>query len=88
MMVAEMVYGYKSKLVDIKIAFLHGQLEDEEIGFMDRPDRMAYESDKCLLLKKTIKGLVQCTRAFFKRFRNVLLEIGFEQSSADPCLMM
>jgi hypothetical protein len=88
MMVAEMVYGYKSKLIDIETAFLHGQLGDDEIVFMDCPNGMAHEPDECLLLKKTIYGLVQSARAFFKRFKDVLLEIGFNQSSADPCLMI
>jgi hypothetical protein len=88
MMVAEMVYKYKSKLIDIETAFLHGQLEDDEIVFMDCPHGMDHENDECLRLRKTIYGLVQSARAFFKRFRDVLLEIGFEQSSADPCLMI
>jgi transposase InsO family protein len=88
MMVAEMVYKYKSKLIDIETAFLHGQLEDDEIVFMDCPHGMDHEDDECLRLRKTIYGLVQSARAFFKRFRDVLLEIGFEQSAADPCLMI
>ena len=42
MMVAEMVYKYKSKLIDIETAFLHGQLEDDEIVFMDCPHAVLY----------------------------------------------
>jgi hypothetical protein len=88
MMVAEMVYKFKSKLIDIETAFLHGELGDDEIVFMDCPGGMQHNSDECLLLKKTIYGLVQSARAFFKKFKDVLLELGFEQSSADPCLMI
>ena len=88
MMIAEMVYKYKSKLIDIETVFLHGELEDDEIVFMDCPHGMDHQPDKCLQLKKTIYGLVQSARAFFKKFRDVLLAIGFEQSLADPCLMI
>jgi hypothetical protein len=84
MMVAEMVYKYKSKLIDIETAFLHGELEEDEIVFMDCPHGMKHKQDECLRLRKTIYGLVQSARAFFKRFKDVLLELGFEQSSADP----
>jgi Reverse transcriptase (RNA-dependent DNA polymerase) len=40
------------------------------------------------LLKKSLYGLVQSTRQFFKKLVAVLKSIGFSQSTADPCLLM
>ena len=38
-------------------------------------------------MTKTIYGLVQAARAFYKKLSNVLKQIGFEASLVDPCLM-
>jgi hypothetical protein len=76
-----MKYYNSSKLVDIKTAILHGELKDDELVFMDCPDGMEHEPNKCLRPNKT-------ERAFIKKFTNVLLIIGFLQSRADPCVMV
>jgi hypothetical protein len=48
-------------------------LEEDELVYMDcHPDGIEYEPDECLLLNKTIYGLVQSARAFFKKFNDVL----------------
>jgi hypothetical protein len=47
---------------------------------------MVHQDDECLLLEKMIYGLVQSARAYYKNFMAVLLEEGFTQSEADPCL--
>jgi hypothetical protein len=50
------------------------------------PKGMVRQEDECLLLEKMIYGLVQSARAYYKKFMAVLLEEGFTQSAADPCL--
>jgi hypothetical protein len=40
----------------------------------------------CCELKKAIYGLVQAARQWWKKFKEVLLQIGYKQSLADPCL--
>ena len=77
---------YKAIIVDVETAFLHGILEEGEEIYMDCPEGMEHQEDECVLLEKTIYGLVQSARAYYKKFTAVLLEEGFTQSAADPCL--
>jgi Reverse transcriptase (RNA-dependent DNA polymerase) len=72
-------------LLDVVTAFLHGQL-DEEI-FMTCPEGLLHESDDVVLLLKSLYGLVQSARQFFKKYISILKEIGFVQSIAEPCLL-
>jgi hypothetical protein len=57
---------------------------------MKCPDGMKIGEDECLLLKKTIYGLVQSARVFNQKFVNVVTseEIGMEQSMIDQCLFI
>jgi hypothetical protein len=55
---------------------------------MDCLPGMQRFEDECLLLQKTIYGLVQSGRQYFKTFTSVLIELGFEGGQVDPCLMM
>ena len=48
---------------------------------------MNYDSNNCLLLAKTIYGLVQSAREFYKKLISVLKSIGFKESMSDPCLL-
>jgi Reverse transcriptase (RNA-dependent DNA polymerase) len=40
----------------------------------------------CCKLKKAIYGLVQAVRQWWKKFKEVLLQMGYKPSLADPCL--
>jgi hypothetical protein len=77
---------YKAIIMDMEMAFLHGVLEKGEEIYMDCPKGMVCQEDECLLLEKTLYGLVPSARAYYKKFMAVLLEEGFMQSAADPCL--
>ena len=55
---------------------------------MDCPDGMNHEEDECLLLVKTIYGLVQLARAFHMTAKKALEKCGFKQSIVDPCLFV
>jgi Reverse transcriptase (RNA-dependent DNA polymerase) len=44
------------------------------------------ESTHCLELKKAIYGLVQAARQWWKKFKSVILDMGYKPSLADPCL--
>ena len=72
------------RLIDIETAFLHGLL-DEQI-YMDCPQGMECSEEECVLLLKALYGLVQSARQFYKKFREVLLSIGFTASNVEPCL--
>ena len=55
-----------AKIVDVETAFLHGELEGIEI-YTDCPQGLNAGPDDCLLLIKTIYGLVQLARQFIKK---------------------
>jgi hypothetical protein len=85
MLIAEIVWKLSSKIVDVETAFLHGDLEEEI--YMDCPEGLDHDGSECLLLLKTIYGLVQSARQFFKKLVACLKRIGFKGGYADPCLM-
>jgi hypothetical protein len=87
LMICEIVWNLTSKIVDVETAFLHGELEPGQEIYMDCPDGLEHEQDECLFLQRTIYGLVQSARQFFKKLVQCLKTIGFQGGVADPCLM-
>lgn len=83
--------NWDSEIVDVETAFLYGQL-DQEI-FMKCPEGLGQfigrkiKEDECLILDKSIYGLVQAARQFWKKFIHCLKTIGFIHSKIDPCLL-
>jgi hypothetical protein len=80
------IFGYCAMIFDVETAFLMGNLK--ELIYMDCPKGMDHEPDECLLLEKTIYGLVQSARYYGQKFANFMKSIGFKQCGSDPCLMM
>jgi Reverse transcriptase (RNA-dependent DNA polymerase)/Integrase core domain len=71
--------------IDIKTAFLHGELEEEI--FMEQP--VGYEEGKpgmVCRLNKSLYGLKQAPRAWYTRLTKELETFGFVPSVADPSL--
>jgi Reverse transcriptase (RNA-dependent DNA polymerase) len=81
----QLIFGLRSRLLDIEVAFLHGYL-DEEI-YMYYPPGYNHEPDGVLLLLKALYGLVQAARQFFKKFTSIMKQIGFNQNPAEPCML-
>jgi len=71
-------------IFDVDTAFLHGDLKEKI--YMDCPDGMVTYGDECLLLKQTTCGLVQSATGCNHKFSVVLMGLGFERCSPDPCL--
>ncbi|CAN0896019.1 Retrovirus-related Pol polyprotein from transposon TNT 1-94 [Linum grandiflorum] len=71
--------------LDVKNAFLHGQLK--ETVYMECPPgyNQASEGMVCLL-NRSLYGLKQAPRAWFETFQTLILDSGFQQSSNDPSL--
>jgi hypothetical protein len=69
--------------IDIKTAFLYGELD--ETLFMTQPEGFVKDDKKVCKLIKSIYGLKQSPRCFFRKFSTVLKEIGMAQSQSDPC---
>ena len=72
--------------LDVKTAFLHGNL-DETI-YMTQPEgfvKKGLESKACLL-KKSLYGLKQSPRQWYKRFDDFMTSRGYTRSKFDSCV--
>ena len=81
------------EIVDIETAFLYGELEEEI--YMKIPEGLSiysetvYDEEDCLILDRSIYGLVQAARQFHKKFISVLIEdMHFNKCAGDECLLM
>jgi hypothetical protein len=54
---------------------------------MNVPEGLQQDSNSCLLLKKTIYGLVQSAREFYNKLLSTLKSMGFTKNKSDPCLL-
>lgn len=69
---------------DVKTAFLNGIIEEEI--YMQQPEGYEDNSQRVCRLRKSLYGLKQSSRAWNKRFKDVLIAFGLQESTADPCL--
>jgi len=74
--------------MDVKTAFLHGDLEEEV--YMEQPEGMKErgKEDWVCYMRKTLYGLMQAARAWNIRLHRAMLEIGYVRISADHCIYM
>ena len=84
MITAQILWKLDSYCFDVETAFLLGVLEEEI--YMQIPEGMETTGDECLKLIKTIYGLVQSARQFFKLWKQIMIDLEFKPSTADPCL--
>jgi hypothetical protein len=75
----------ESEQIDVETAFLYGELQ--ELIYMMCPEGLEIPDDECVLLTKSIYGLVQAARQWYKKFIRTLKSIGFNQCLTDPCLL-
>ena len=92
MFILEILLGLKSMQGDVTCAFLHADLEENETVYVDMPMGFAQYGKngkkQCLKLRKTLYGLRQSPRAFWKYITVKLEQCGLEQSKFDPCLFI
>jgi len=79
-------YGLIIHQMDVKIAFLNGEL-DEEI-YMDQPDGfvMKGQENKVCKLLKSLYGLKQAPKQWHEKFDRTLTSAGFVINEADRCV--
>ncbi|CAM0870358.1 unnamed protein product [Alopecurus aequalis] len=72
--------------LDVKTAFLHGELEEEI--YMDQPEGFIVpgKEDHVCKLKRSLYGLKQSPRRWYKRFDSFMLSHGFKRSEFDSCV--
>lgn len=71
--------------LDVKTAFLHGDLEEEI--YMKQPEGFIKAGKKNLVcrLKKSLYGLKQAPRQWYKKFDSFMSSRGFTRCQADHC---
>ncbi|CAJ2640159.1 unnamed protein product [Trifolium pratense] len=80
------MYDLELEQMDVKTAFLHGELE--ETIYMQQPEGFVEDNSKVCLLKKSLYGLKQSPRQWYRRFDDFLLKTGFVRSNYDSCVYM
>ncbi|GJV02855.1 retrotransposon protein, putative, ty1-copia subclass [Tanacetum coccineum] len=74
---------YELEQLDVKTTFLHGNIK--EVIYMRQPP--GYEQgNKVCLLKKSLYGLKQSRRQWYRRFDEYMLSNGFKRSSYNSCV--
>ncbi|GJS23120.1 retrotransposon protein, putative, ty1-copia subclass [Tanacetum coccineum] len=76
---------YELEQLDVKTAFLHGNFE-EIIYLRNPPGFEEGTGNKVCLLKKSLYGLKQSPRQWYKRFDVYMISNGFSRSSYDSCV--
>lgn len=77
-------FDYNVHHMDVKKAFLNGDLEEDI--YMHIPEGIEHDGTKVWMLNKSLYGLKQAARCWFKKFDTVLRGMGFEESMHDRCL--
>ena len=92
MFILEVLLDLKSKQGDVTCAFLHADLAPDEEVYVEMPLGFNVKSKngkrQVLKLKKTLYGLRQSPRAFWKYMTEKLEKVGLKQSKFDPCLFI
>ncbi|KAL4347437.1 hypothetical protein GQ457_17G004910 [Hibiscus cannabinus] len=72
--------------MDVKTAFLHGDLEEQI--YMQQPEGFTQSGDEHLVcrLKKSLYGLKQSPRQWYKRFDSYMIKIGYKRCEYDYCV--
>ncbi|KAG8490975.1 hypothetical protein CXB51_014094 [Gossypium anomalum] len=72
--------------LDVKTAFLHGELEEDI--YMQQPEGfiVSEKEDYVFLLRKSLYGLKQSPRQWYKRFDSFMTSHDFKRSSLDSCV--
>ncbi|KAG8491868.1 hypothetical protein CXB51_015214 [Gossypium anomalum] len=72
--------------LDVKTTFLHGELEEDI--YMQQPEGFIVleKEDYVCLLRKSLYGLKQSPRQWYKRFDSFMASHDFKRSSLDSCV--
>lgn len=74
--------------MDVKTAFLHGDLEEEI--YVKQPDGFLVKGkeDYVCRLRNSLYGLKQVPRQWYKKFESVMCEQGYKKTTSDHCVFV
>jgi Reverse transcriptase (RNA-dependent DNA polymerase) len=86
LLVIDAFHDYEIWQMNVKTAFLNGDLEEDV--YMTQPMGFEYANNasKICKLKKSIYGLEQASRSWNKRFDKEIKEFGFIKCDEEPCV--
>lgn len=81
-------YDMELHQMDVKTAFLNGELE--EIIYMKQPEGFVQtgKEEYVCKLKKSIYGLKQASRQWYRKFDSVITSSGFTENIVDECVYL
>ncbi|KAG8478926.1 hypothetical protein CXB51_028925 [Gossypium anomalum] len=81
-------YDLEVEQMDVKTAFLHGNLEEEL--YMDQLEGFVAQGkeDYVCRLKKSLYGLKQAPRQWYKKFESIMREQGYKKTTSDHCVFV
>ena len=79
-------HDYELEQLDVKTVFLHGKLEEDI--YIQKPKGFTVPSkeDYVFLFKRSLYGLKQFPRQWYKRFYSFMISHDFKRSSFDSCV--
>ena len=82
------MHDYELEELDVKTTFLYGELEEDI--YMDQPEGFVISKKENLVcrLKKSLYGLKQSPRQWYKKFDSFMLSDGFKRSDYDRCVYL
>ena len=80
--------GWDIQHFDIKTAFLHGVLPDDETAYMEQPPGFEAPGKETWVMRlmKSIYGMRQASRRWNQTFHQAVLEWGFERVPCEWCV--
>jgi hypothetical protein len=85
MIVVAATRSWKIHQMDVKNAFVHGDLNEEV--YMKPPPSVEVPSGYVCRLRRALYGLKQAPCAWFEHFAYVIMVAGFSPSNHDPALL-
>ena len=79
-------YDYEIWQMDVKTAFLNGNLEEEIYMMQPKGFKAKNQEHMICKLKRSIYGLKQASRSWNIRFDQAIKSFGFEQNLDEPCV--
>ena len=87
MLILEVLLDLKSKQGDVTAAFLHAEIPEGQNIYVQMP-RGFRQKGKVLRLKRSLYGLRESPRLFWKYLVEKMESVGLKQSNLDPCLFV